>query len=445
LILLGASAVAVLASPALAGKAKPKTTRVSVSSSGEQALAHKPICPSWAPSISGNGRLVAFESCAPNLVAGDTNHGIDVFVHDAGTGKTKRVSVSSSGEQGQSVAYDPNDSVSISADGSVVAFDSYVPQSGDGGLFTHVMKTGKTRLVSKSSSGTPGNMGGIGPSLSADGRLIAFISDSSNLVAGDSNGERDVFVRDLKTGRTRRVSVTSKGGQADDLSADASLSGDGRFVAFSSYASNLVPHDTNGGRDIFVHGRSTGKTSRVDVSSSGDQAHGSSESPSISANGRFVAFVSTASNLVRHDTNDAADVFLRDRKTGRTRLVSIGRHGKPAGSSGCDAGVGPHSCRRWTTSPAISTRGRFVAFDSAAPNLVRHDKNHHRDVFVRDMKTGKTRIVSVGAGGRQGNGLSEGSAIATAGRFVAFESDASNLVAGDTNDHHDVFRRGPLR
>jgi Tol biopolymer transport system component len=429
---LACGALLAAASPALAGKAK--TTRVSVSSSGRQGNNE-----SGAPSISANGRFVAFASDASNLVPGDTNDGIDVFVRDLRTGETRRVSVSSSGAQGNHRSGAP----SISADGRFVAFWSYASNLVDGDtnrsrdVFVHDLRTGETRRVSVSSSGAQANGSSFNPSISADGRFVAFVSPASNLVDGDTNGAYDVFVHDLRTGETRRVSVSSSGAQANKLfSLNPSISTDGRFVAFESQASNLVPGDTNRANDVFVHDLRTDKTRRVSVSSSGAQANGSgffplSAYPSISADGRFVAFDSPAPNLVRRDTNRRPDVFIHDLRTGETRLVSVSSRGRQGNKK--------------SFNPSISAAGHFVAFKSYATDLVRHDTNASRDVFVHGLRTGKARRVSVSSRGRQGNKDSGTPSISADGRFVAFASDAPNLVPGDTNRAFDVFRRGPLR
>jgi len=183
---------------------------------------------------------------------------------------------------------------------------------------------GDTTIVSVDSSGAQSNNYSRFPSISADGRYVAFESEASNLVAGDTNGGGDVFVHDRQTGATTRVSVSSSGEQANDSSGAAAISGDGRYVAFYSYASNLVAGDTNGMIDTFVHDRQTGTTTRVSVDSSGAEANGNSDdnyfAVSISGDGRFVAFMSEASNLVAGDTNGAIDIFVHDGQTGVTRL-----------------------------------------------------------------------------------------------------------------------------
>jgi Tol biopolymer transport system component len=353
------------------GFTRGATTRVSIGPAEAQGNSA-----SWWPSISGNGRYVAFESFASNLVPQDTNGFQDVFVRDCLTGITERVSVDSTGLEGNS--------------------------------------------LSESSS------------ISADGRYVAFESDASNLVALDTNGVDDIFVHDRATGDSERVSVDSLGNQAvGQGSTDASISSDGRYVAFRSGASNLVALDTNGVADIFVHDRQTGITERMSVDSGGAQGNASCTSPSISGDGRYVAFDSLASNLVPFDTNGVRDVFVHDRQTGTTERVSVD-------SAGVQGTAGSFV-------PSISSDGRYVAFFSFAIDLVPSDTNATSDVFVHDRQTGTTERVSRSSAGSQANGYSAEPSISSDGRYVAFESDASNLVPSDTNSVDDVFVHSLLR
>lgn len=281
-----------------------------------------------------------------------------------------------------------------------------------------------TQRVSVDSAGTQGNFSSQGtPVISADGRYIAFDSEAENLVAGDTNFADDIFVHDLQTGATTRVSVGSAGAQADRSSNEPALSADGRFVAFDSAATNLVPNDTNGTIDVFVHDRQTGQTTRVNVSSAGEQADGGAFEPSISGDGRYVAFMSTSALLVPGDTNALSDVFVHDRRTGATTRVSIATDGAQASGD----------------SPSLSADGRYVAFESGSSSL--GGTNFWRDVFVHDRETGQTRLVSASTSGIDANFPSQDPSISADGRYVAFTSMASNLIAGDTNGVTDVFVR----
>jgi Tol biopolymer transport system component len=194
-------------------------------------------------------------------------------------------------------------------------------------------------------------------------------------------------------------------------------------VAFASYASNLVSGDTNGYWDIFVHDRQSGQTERVSLASGGSQGNNHSDSPSISANGRYVAFGSNASNLVAVDTNGYADIFIHDRTTDETTLISLASDGTQGNGLS------------WY--PSISADGRYVAFYSEAGNLFPGDTNGIKDVFVRDIQTGTTTRVSVASDGTEGNWYSWNPSISADGRYVAFESEASNLVDGDTGGPWD--------
>ena len=342
---------------------------------------------------------------------------------------TGRVSVATGGGQGTGGGYTP----AVSADGRFVAFYSTATNlvSGDtnglSDIFVHDRQTGTTERVSVASNGSQADSASYAPAISADGRFVAFYSAATNLVSGDSNGKADVFVHDRQTGTTERVSVATGGAEATGVSLVPAISADGRFVAFHSDATNLVSGDTNGAYDVFVHDRQAGTTERVSVASGGTEATGGDSAyPAISADGRFVAFYSYATDLVSGDTNANYDIFVHDRQSGTTERVSVATGGGQA--TGGDS-----------YTPAISADGRFVAFASGATNLVGGDTNSSSDIFVHDRQTGTTERVSVATGGGQADGFSYNPAIGADGRFVAFDSFATNLVSGDTNAVPDVF------
>ncbi len=412
------AAAALLLSPASA----QSTTRVNVDSAGAQANQN-----SLGASISGDGRFVAFESEASNLVAGDTNGVRDVFVHDRQTGQTIRVSVDSSGVEGDGDSRWP----SMSADGRSVAFDSeatnLVPGDTQGvrDVFVHDLVSRQTTRVSVNSMGGAGNSESRLPSISGSGRYVAFESRASNLVQGDNLGHRDVFVHDRATGKTGRISVNSLGQEANDPSSLPSISADGRFIAFTSAAGNLVAGDANGLDDVFVHDQNTRQTGRVSVDSAGVESDGASTECCLSADGRYVAFESAATNLVTGDTNAAMDVFVYDRQSALTTRVSLASGG--AQGSGASA------------FPSLSADGRFVAFHSLAADLVAGDLNAAADVFIRDQQNGTTLRVSVSSLATEGSGDSQFPSLSADGGQVGFLSAADDLVPGDRNGDDDIF------
>ncbi|MCP4681970.1 MAG: hypothetical protein GY864_06540 [Desulfobacterales bacterium] len=395
---------------------------VSVDSSGAQGDSG-----SYYPSISSDGRYVAFQSYATNLVPGDTNGWGDIFVHDRTTSTTERVSVDNGGTQGDGPSY----YASISSDGRYVAFQSFATNLVPGDtnaawdIFVHDRTTSTTERVSVDSGGTQGDGPSYYASISSDGRYVAYHSWANNLVPRDNNAAWDVFVRDRTTSMTERISVDNGGAQGDDFSSYPSISSDGRYVAFRSYATNLVPGDTNALGDIFVHDRGTSTTERVSVDNSGAQGDSGSFSPSISADGRHVAFRSHATNLVPGDTNALRDIFVHDRGTSTTERVSVDNNGIQG--------------NRGSSAPSISADGRYVAFSSGATNLVPGDTNWRADIFVYDRATSTTERVNVDNGGVQGDHYSYWPSISSDGRYVAFSSGATNLVPGDTNGIWDVF------
>ena len=418
------------------------TTRVSVATGGVQGSGN-----SSDVSLSADGRYVAFPSDASNLVAGDTNNSNDVFVHDRLTKQTTRVSVTTNGTQGNG----NSGNASISADGRYVAFTSINrlvvgDTNNKNDIFVHDRLTKQTTRVSVATGGAQGNDGSFSPSLNADGRYVAFSSVASNLVAGDTNGNDDVFVHDRLTKQTTRVSVPMGGLEGFGYfgSGSPSLSADGRYVAFASDDNKLVAGDTNEtwyfapANDVFVYDRLTGQTTRVSVYSGGSQAYEPSHVPSISADGRYVAF-GTYSNLVAEDTNGTFDTFVHDRLTKQTTRVSVATNGAQGNSSSGPTFPNPYSS-------SLSADGRYVAFTSVASNLVAGDTNNGKgDAFVHDRLTKQTTRVNVATNGVQGNNIySPSPSLSADGRYVAFYSDANNLVAGDTNNAVDVFVRDRL-
>ncbi len=319
---------------------------------------------SYRPVANGDGTIIAFSSVASTLVTGDTNGVMDIFVTNMTTGTTVRVSVASDGTQAN----------------------------------------GASDLSS----------------ISDDGRYIAFESEASNLVAGDTNGAKDIFVYDLQTSTIQRVSVASNGTQADGLSKDVMISGDGRYVTFTSSATNLVAGDTNSSDDIFVYDMQTSTIERVSVDSSGTQANGSSSRSTITDDGRYVAYESTASNLIASDANGGTqDAFLYDRQTGQTTIVNIGENGQ----QGSGAYV-----------PVISGDGSTIAFVSGNA-LLNADANAEWDIYTKDLQTGELMIPSLTVG-YGSNGIER---LSDDGRYLVWAAYDSQLVSGDTNSAWDIL------
>jgi Tol biopolymer transport system component len=422
---LGAAATAVLTvasatdAGAAAGIFGSTTTRVSVKSNEAQV---------WGTSsqseMSLDGRFTAFVSSAQNLVPGDTNGELDVFVRDRVAGTTGRVSVATGGGQGNG----RSDLPSISRDGRYVAFFSEATNlvtgdtNGRSDVFVRDLVGGSTRRVSVATGGGQANGDSVFPSISDNGQQVAFGSAASNLVNGDGNGLHDIFVRDLTAGTTRRLSVSSSGAGGNGPSLFPAISGNGNVVAFVSDATNLAPGDTKGSRDVFVRVRSANLTQVVSTGAGGEPADSLSAEPAVSREGRYVAFESAASNLVAGDTNGFQDVFVRDRTAGTTQLVSAWPSGTPT--------------NRLSTAPDISENGQIVVFNSQFS-----DAGALMNVYRRNRTTGVTELASVGRYGQPADSDSFGASVSPDGLHVGFTSSATNLVPGDTNNRQDVFMR----
>jgi Ca2+-binding RTX toxin-like protein len=398
--------------------------RVPVSSNGEQA--NKSVL---SPQMSADRRYVLFDSEATNLVPGDTNDARDIFRKDLVTGVVSRVSVGSKNEQGLSFSTDAH----MSDDGRHVVFASwasnFVPNDGNNlyDVFHKDMLTGKITLVSAGIDGNAADGSSSGAHISADGRYVLFSSDANDLVPGDANNAADIFCRDLHNGTISLVSTNSAGAQANNGSFAAKMSANGRYVVFMSSASNLVPDDKNGKADIFRKDLQTGKIIRVSTRSDGEEANSDDLylDSHVSSDGRYVVFVSHATNLVPGDTNNVSDIFLKDLQTGMITLASTSSDGKQANS--------------YSSNAQVSDDGRYVVFTSKANNLVSGDTNGEPDIFCKDMVTGVVTRLSTAAAGQQGSSSSDAPQMSPDGRYVAFSSHADNLVSGDGNGVTDIF------
>ncbi len=406
------------------------------------------------PSISADGQFVVFASTASNLVPGDTNicdfhNCVDIFLRDRFAGTTTRISISNAGQQANGDSYTP----SISANGRYVVFTSnannLIPGDAGGGTFLYDRQTGLISRVSVAIFSVTGN--GTAPSVSDDGRYVVFASSRDDLVPGDtcdtSNmfaGCNDVFLFDRQTQQTSLVSVSSAGIQGDLDSYDPSITADGRYVTFTSQASNLVSNDNNTNclpsplscPDIFLRDLQTGQTTLVSVSSGGTQGNYESSVASISLNGDFIVFNSTASNLISGDTGIFPDIFLRDLQQGKTTRVNVSSSDAQAN----DGNQNDYTSFGWAGHPSISADGRFVVFHSIATNLVANDTNNQRDIFVHDNQTHETVRVNVSVSGVQTDADSDFEMISADGHYIMFRSAADNLVPGYENGgKRDIF------
>ena len=312
----------------------------------------------------------------------------------------------------------------VSTDGSSVVFAS------GGEIHLSSVLTGADRLISVAADGAPADGACASPAVSADGGVVAFVSAASNLAAR-SSGTTDVYVR-VGAGKVEDVSVAPDGSPADGPSVQPAISADGRFVAFASFASNLVAGDHNGVADVFVRDRLTQRTTRVSVGHGGVEADGASSTPAISADSRVISFASAATNLVPGDVNRVADVFVRIPSTDTTELVSLSSRGQAENA----AVTAP-----FTQISSLSSDGRLVAFDSNATNLVPgEDPRPRSNVFVRDRRRHTTTLVSQDNAGYEGNNDSFAPFITPTGLFVTFESFARNLAPGG-GPRENVFVR----
>jgi Tol biopolymer transport system component len=418
---------------AVAGTAGAQIQRASVRSDGGQANA-----PSSGAATNENGSCVAFYSDASNLIprgaTGDTNAAADVFVRDLVNGVTQRVSVSSDGKQANGPSQVERFRPAVDRACTCVAFSSdatnLVPGDTNGAtdIFVRDLVNNLTERVSVGFGGEQADGPSSFPSVSGDCRFVAFSSTATNLVPGDTNRAADIFVHDRATGETKRVSVVTGGVQGDAMSITPSISADGACVAFASAASTFSANDTNEKMDIYV--ACNGVVScRASASSQGDEANGDSFLPSLTEHAQLVAFKSLASNLVEGDLNHAADVFVHDcGEAATTEMVSLTTRGVASDDDNFP--------------PSISGNGRFVAFGSFASNLAEGlSTGGQSQIYVRDRQLGTTMVISRNLSGRPANGSAPDMppSISFDGSFVAFASLGSDLVTGDTNEVMDAF------
>jgi len=415
-------------------------TRISVGPGGVQANSYSYIQGNSCIAVNGGTVKVVFYSQASNLIAPglDTNGTFDAFLYDSSAvPAVSRISVDSSEQQANGFSYP----TSISAYGDFVAFTSYASNlvpgdiNGNSDIFVRDLVNGTTQLVSTDGNGNHiSGYSDIGY-LSADGSYVAFYSEDSNLIPADLNGIPDIFVKYLDGSETVIRASEQVGGQPSSDCLRPAIAANGTFVAFDSNSLNLVSPATNGDQHVYLRDTASGKTVLISVDSFGNQGTGNSSEASVSADGRFVAFTSTSSNLVPGDSGLYTDVFLRDVVAGVTYRISREGPGDLDGDGGADG----DNANGDSHGPSISADGRYVAFTSSAPDLVAGDGNGVDDVFVYDRVLGTTKRVSVITGGGEANDDSFEPSLSSDGKFIAFSSDATNLVGNDTNGVEDIF------
>lgn len=402
--------------------------------------------PSASASTSADGRFIAFHSAANNLIPGDTNNKQDIFVFDREMKTMQRISITSDGEQANDYSLRP----SISGDGRFVAFMSYANNLVDHDhnhqldVFIHDRQDKTTELVSISTDGKAGNTKSMNPTISSDGRFVAFVSFSNNLIDEDINENPDIFVRDLREGKTEVISLSSRGQQANHGSSNPAISADGRYVLFQSPARNLVPVDNKRSdenewnfSDVFLRDRELGETELVSVNLEGKPGNHPSGSPSVSQDGRHVAFTSMATDLVENYpvgplelsgkgfTARRIDVYTRDRETNTTKLVSAAANGEP----------GNHQSQ----APKISANGQFVIFQSAASNLTKNRMPGTTiNIYQRDIVKDETTLVTQFQGPQETNVMSAHSAVTQDGNFVVFDTNYGHQGA-ELATNSDVY------
>ena len=409
--------------------------RISIGSGGGEANDY-----SWHCAVSADGTQIAFQSNADNLGAADTNGVHDVYLRDLGKQTTELISVGLNGQAANGISDFPE----ISADGNRVVFYATASNlvSGDlnavADIFVRDRATQTTTRVSVGVGGAESNGVSYSPTISGDGRWLAFVSAANNLVATDVNGLPDIFVHDFQNGQTYLASTNAAQVTANGASFTPALSHNGRYLTFRTAANNLVSGDVNGQHDIVWRDLWTGETEIVSLTDSGTAANHRSDYPTISADGQRIAFRSSATNLIANDQNQVADIFVRDRVGATTRRVSA-RTAAGAGMGGSGStGAGANGL---SFDPAISADGRFVVYRSEASNLVRGDSNGIYDVFCHDLKTGITERLSVGDRHQQANGESWYPSINADGSLIAFKCYATNFGVPDSNQHSDIYLR----
>ena len=409
------------------------TTRVSVATTGAQA--DKPCL---APGISADGRFVVFSSHATTLAPGGSGGMLQIFLHDRVAGQTTLISH----KKGDKAKPGDKDSryPSISHDGRYIVFQSLATDLADGDtngksdIYLYDRTAGAATLISRKNGGGAADGASRQPAMSRDAGKISFLSTAKNMTDPAFGDAKDqVFVFDRSTNKTAAVSIGTDNKAADAACDTPVISHDGKFVAFSSAATNLAAGDTNAKSDIFRRDLTANTTALVSKDKDGNPSDGDSLYPSIARDGSKIAFESAATDLVADDTNAKNDVFLRDVGAGTNTLVSA-RAGDHKVGNGASA------------TPSISLDGKFVAFASRATDLTDPPTTVLSHVFVRDIAAKSNRVCSVAGDDSLGSHDSERPDLSGDGAFVAFRTPSNNLVGArdsggpkDDNALADVF------
>lgn len=372
--------------------------------------------------LSQDGNTLVFSTTAKNYgIVGKDIYFSQVYAKNLTTGEIKLVSSDSNGNMYNDAGFSiglvyPH---SVSANGNLVAFVSKSSNltnnpNGHNHVYIKNLTTGKLTLISKNEQGEHANAHSQAVKISADGKKVVFLSNANNLVDNDSNNSQDLFIKDLATGKIERVNTNTDGIQGNASVSQFALSADGSKVVFSSKASNLVAGDTNGVEDIFVKDLTTGKITRVSTNANGEQANGESYRLDITPDGTKVVFESEASNLTKNG-NSTSSIYLKDLTTGEVAQVSSDK---------------------MSVTPTISADGSRIAFSS----MVRGENGYEWNVYVKDMATGETTLVSRTLEGNASSAYSGGAVISASGKQVFFTSDDSKLVSNDTNNTTEIFK-----
>lgn len=390
---------------------------------------------SYFVSLSADTKVATFESFNTNWAPDQTQINFtDIFVHDETSNTTRKVSVGYNGQPTDERSVDPY----ITSDGRYITFMSpatnlvpndtnripYVDNGMDVFLFDRV--TGVLQRVSLDSLGhqIEGNTGGH---ITADGNLIIMSTTGRNVLEHDPNdtGFSFVYLRNWRTGAVERITRGLNDAQPNAGMGSFSTSFDGRYTAYTSQATNLAPGDTNGVADVFLYDRVTGTTTLVSKSHNGGAANGESHPAKISEDGRFVVYRSFATNIVNPPTDGESHMFLYDRVTGKNELITVNSDGEMANG--------------FSKEPSVCNGGRYVSFTSDATNLTSIPHNGERQIYIRDRVKGETHLVTYSINGGMGNGRAHRSVLLPDCSAIGLATDATDFISGDTNGVRDLF------